>query len=137
MSNLVHVNKIEMVPSESIPTLKVISGTECCVSSDIQFQELCIREFVGVTVEDSYENNQKVYTTTCKFQTKDKKPLGMRRLAFRLTSIDGKRYMVGTGKRPYPVVKEQNAFPEKATDSQLKTVTITWKSLYPMLRIVE
>ncbi|MGX8697961.1 MAG: hypothetical protein ACSW8D_16395, partial [Prevotella sp.] len=92
---------------------------------------------VGVTIEDSYENNQKVYTTTATFNTCDKQPMTVRQAAFRLTSVDGKRYMIGTDSRPYPIIRERNPFPEKPVDSSLKTVTITWKSLMPMLLIVE
>ena len=61
----------------------------------------------------------------------------VRQAAFRLTSVDGKRYMIGTDSRPYPIIRERNPFPEKPVDSSLKTVTITWKSLMPMLLIVE
>ena len=34
------------------------------------------------------------------------------------------------------VVKEDNPYPEKAVDPMTKTVTITWKSPYPPLLII-
>lgn len=122
---------------ENLSSLQVISDTSLKLSSEVNFSKIDIHELVGVTIEDSYENNQKVYVTTATFITACKKPLTDRRIAFRLTSVDGKRYIIGTNARPFPIIKEKNAFPEKPADSSAKAVTITWKSLYPMLLIEE
>lgn len=126
-----------MVRCEELATMKIISGTSCRFSQEPDFSEMDIQELVGVTIEDNYDNNQKAFTTTATFDTRCKQPMTDRHVAFRLTSVDGKRYMIGTNGRPYPIVKEKNAFPVKPADSTLKTVSITWKALYPMLLIME
>ena len=136
MSKLVHVNKIEMIRIEELTPLKVIDSTSCRFSRSVDFTQLEIKELVGVVVEDSYDNNQKTYTTTATFETKCKEPITSRHLAFRLTSVDGRQYMIGTSSRPYPIIKEKNNFPEKPNDSTMKTVTITWKSPLPMLLVI-
>ena len=137
MSKLVHVNKIEIADACTLGGIQIVGESSCRIKTQPSFSEICIRELVGVTIEDSYENNQKVYTTTATFNTYDKQPMTVRQAAFRLTSVDGKSYMIGTDSRPYPIIKEKNPFPEKHTDSTLKTVTVTWKSLMPMLLIIE
>ena len=126
-----------MARVDNISTMRMISNTSCRFSSPVVFDEICINELVDVTIEDELENNQKMYTTTATFQTKDKKPLTERRMAFRLTANDGKRYMIGTYGRPYPIIKENNPFPDDPKDSSMKTVTITWKATVPMLLILE
>ncbi len=137
MSKLVHVRKIEIADSRSLEGLLFVDNTSCRLGNAPSFSEISIRELVGVTVDDEYENNQRVYTTTATFSTCEKMPLSRRRVVFRLTSMDGRRYLIGTDSRPYPVFRESNAFPGKAGDSILKKVTITWKSLFPMLLIIE
>ena len=137
MSKLVHINKIELASSESLSMLVVIDESTCRFKSSAAFTEININELVGVTVEDELVNNQRVYTTTATFKSCSKIPMEARRKAFRLTSVDGQRFMIGTNARPYPIIKENNPFPEKPTDSSLKTVTITWKAPHPMLRILE
>lgn len=117
--------------------MEILYGASCRITREPNFEEINIWELVGVNIEDSYENNQKVYTTTATFQTCDKEPITERQLAFRVTSMNGQRFLIGTNARPYPIIKERNPFPEKPTDSAMKTVTITWKAIYPMLRIVE
>ena len=137
MSKLVHIRKIEMADASSLESLRVVGEVSCRFKSLAVFSEIHIHELVGVTIEDSYENNQKVFTTTATFKTCDKMPLTVRQVEFRLTSIDGKQYMIGTGSRPYPILKEGNPFPGKPDENTLKTVTITWKALTPMLLVVE
>lgn len=126
-----------MARAESLTAIRLISESVCRFTHDVEFEKINIQELVGVTVEDSYENNQKVYTTTATFQTCGKEPMTERQVAFRLTALDGHRFMIGTNSRPFPIVKEQNYFPEKPTDTSLKKVTVTWKSLFPMLLIIE
>ena len=137
MSNFIHVKKIEMVRVEELSPLKIISKTSCMLSREVNFEDIDIQELVGVSIEDSYENNQKVYTTTATFSSKRKKPFVVRGVAFRLTSVNGDRFMIGTKERPFPIIKEKNPFPEKVPDTSLKTATITWKSTLPMLHIIE
>ncbi|MGP1465255.1 MAG: hypothetical protein ACTTKJ_06530 [Prevotella koreensis] len=137
MSKLVHINSIEMVRCEELVPMKILSDTTCRFSREPDFIKMNIQELVGVSIENNYENNQNVFSTTATFSTSCKFPLTNRRFAFRLTSVDGKRYMIGTKNRPYPIIKEKNPFPEKPSDSTLKTVSITWKALHPMMLILE
>lgn len=136
MSNLVHVVSIEKVNSEKLTPIRIISKAKCHFNAEVNFEEIKVQELVGVTIEDAYENNQKIYTVTAQFLMKDKEPLTDRHLSFKLTSINGKQYLLGTNSRPFPIIKENNNFPEKPADSQMKQVTITWKSTYSLLQIV-
>lgn len=135
MTNLVHILKIECVSSASLDGMLVIDKNKCRIPT-VTFSKIDILDMVGVKVTDAYEDNQRIYTTTATFKTCDKRPSDLRGMAFCLTSKTGAQFMIGTGSRPYPVVKEDNPYPEKAVDPMTKTVTITWKSPYPPLLII-
>ena len=135
MRNLVHILKIECVSSASLTGMLIIDKNKCRIPT-VTFSKIDILDMVGVKITDAYENNQRTYTTTATFKTCAKTPLDLRGMAFRLTSKTGEKFMTGTGSRPYPVVKEDNPYPEKAVDPMTKTVTITWKSPYPPLLII-
>ena len=137
MSNLVHIVKVEFASGTSLSNLKVTSPSSCRILSAVNFSEILIEGLAEVNVEDAYENNQTVYSTTLSFQSHDRKLFGLRQAAFRLSSADGHRYMLGTHTRPYPIIKETVPFPDKPGDSTLKKVTVTWKSPLPMLLLEE
>ena len=117
--------------------MKMLSLHSCSVPSSVEFAEINTVGLVDVKMDDSIENKEKVYTSVVSFQTPNKTPAGVSRLAFRLTTIDGNRFLLGTSERPYPIIKESNPFPGKVGDSTLKSVTITWKSPCPLLYIVD
>lgn len=136
MLKLVHVNKIEKVRIADLSSLRIVSPSTCRFVKDVHFSEISIKELAGVSVEDSYENNQKIFTTTITFHAMDHEPLSDRQYAFRLTTVKGEKFLVGTNTRPYPIIKENTPYPEKPADNMLKKMTITWKSIYPMLKIL-
>ena len=126
MTKLVHIIKIEQIQASELLGLIIIKNASCKLPQGVNFSE----------IEDEEQHGQKVYTTTVTFQTGNKTPGDKVRQAYRLTSIDGTQFLVGTYSRPYAICKENNAFPEKPGDSDLKTVTITWKAPLPMLTIL-
>lgn len=137
MTKLDHIVKIEQIQVSELSGLVFVKNASCKLPVGVNFCEIeDIRGLIGTKIEDDEQDGQKVYTTTVTFQTKEKTPGDRVRLAFRLTSIDGTQFLVGTDSRPYPVIKENNAFPEKPGDSDMKTVTITWKATLPMLTIL-
>lgn len=137
MTKLAHVIKLESVPVENLSGLKPLSLHSCSVPSSVKFTEINIIDLVDVKMDDAIENKEKVYTSVVSFQTPDKIPSSGGHLAFRLTTIDGNRFLLGTSQRPYPIIKESNPFPGKVGDSTMKTVTVTWKSTSPLLYIVD
>lgn len=137
MTKLVHIHKIEFIDSSDLSGMKILTQHSCRIPNGVNFCEIeSLSGLVGAKTEDTMDDGEKVYTTTVTFQMKCKMPTEERRVAFRLTSIDGNQFLVGTDIRPYPVIKENNPYPEKPGDSVLKQVTVTWKSPYPMLLIL-
>lgn len=137
MIRLVHVNKIEKIAAVDLGNVTKTSDSSCKLLPNVNFASINnIYGLIAVKMENAVENGNQVYTTTVTYNTSDKKPGGRQRLAFRLTSVHGTQFLVGTNERPYPVVKESNPFPAAAGDTVLKTVTITWKAPMPMLRIL-
>lgn len=128
--------KIEVCDSSALLDALVLSEKDCFLTRDVNFAEVNTFGNIQVSDDSSYENNELVWTTTITYKVKSKNPQMWRRKAFRMTAIDGKKYLVGTGARPFPVIKESNPYPDKATGSTLMTVTVTWKSLHGMLRIL-
>ena len=81
------------------------------------------------------ENNEEIRNTVLEFKTCHYGDAVPRRQVFRLTSADGTLFLLGTHERPYPVIKQSLPYP-KGQDSQLRTVTVTLKSRFGLLRIV-
>lgn len=137
MLNLVHAIKVEFVPSEKLSGKLHLIGNQCRFKSSVSFTEIPIEGLVEVSQEKTVENNEKVFTTTARFETCRRDIDALRRVAFRLTSANGRKYMLGTFSRPYALIEETTPFPGKPSDTTLKNFKVTWKGPLPLLPIVE
>ena len=135
MLNMIHAIKIEIVDSYELTGMVLLEPGKCWIKNHPSFEKICVRGLVGAKTEDEYENHQKVYTTTATFLTPDITVRRWHHKCFRLTSADGSQYIIGTSFRPFPIIKEEQTFPEKESDSTLKKVTIKWTSPYPILQL--
>ena len=137
MQNLVHINKVEYAPIDGVNSMALLSDDRCAVSQNVNFTDLNIKELAEVRQESEVENGEVVYNLTLSFNVCHDTVMPVRRLAFRLTGVDGRRYMFGTFTRPYPLIKSLLPIPGKPAESQLLQVTVTRKSTVKLLRIVE
>lgn len=136
MSNLVHITKIEMVDVSQLANMRIVNNDTCCFSTTPTFTSIKIKGLVGVEVRDEFNGLQTMYTTTLKFKVCSKDTVSWRRKAFRLTSVNGTKYMVGTKSRPFAIVKASNPWPENEPDNTFQQVTVEWKSTHPMLQVL-
>lgn len=131
-----YIKKIEWAHASDLQGMTIASDDSCKLPANVTFHEIDIWELVGAKVETNMENNQLTQSVTITFKTKNSQPMRMRGKVYRLTDMEGGQYLLGTWQRPYCVWKESASRPEKPTDSTLKTVTITLKSLHPLLTII-
>ncbi len=137
MNRSVHIVKVEIASCEDLGGVEMVASSSCRLSGNVNFAEINILEQAEASITDAIENKERVYTTTLTYHTCDKTPTTDTHKVFRLTTIDGTQFLVGTHARPYAIIKESNPFPRKPGDNILKIVTVTWKALTPMLYITD
>lgn len=137
MSKLVHINKVEFVSSDEMPTVLIISTSKCRLLSEGNWKPMCLKGLADVIVEGKRENNQSIYNVKATFRTEND---GLAYLGetdiYRLTSVTGQQYLLGNGLRPYPVTQVAVPRPGKETDSPLVTWTVSWTSPNQLLEIL-
>lgn len=135
MQHLPHIIKVESAPCQSVNPVTLLTTDRCSLPNNVNFTDLNILEQAEAKVESEQENLSTLYTTTLSFQTCHYQEWIQPRSVFRLTCADGRQYLLGTHTRPYPAIRQTAPFP-KGSDTSLRTVTVTWKSEFPLLRIL-
>lgn len=135
MQHLSHIIKVESATCSAINPVLLLTTDKCSIPNNVNFTDLNIKEQAEAKVESEQENNTTLYNITLTFQTCHYQDWVHNRSVFRLSCADGKRYLLGTHMRPYPTAKQTLPFP-KGSDSQLRSVTVTLKSEYPLLLIL-
>lgn len=101
----------------------------------IQWDEVVCREHASLSTTEKVDDKVPVFGSTLKFYTcqdiQDHK-----NYAYRLRFADGSHLLLGTERRPFPVMTVQDSMPEKPSDNSWTEITVTWSSLYPPAQIV-
>jgi hypothetical protein len=76
----------------------------------------------------SLKNGVTLWKSTLTFNMVGDAPSEAGPICFRFTDVDGKRYLIGSGEAPYPIVAVTDTNPSDPTERRMKTVVVSWTS---------
>lgn len=101
------------------------------------FHALCLDGMAQVEVSEAVEDGSRLTSVRLTAHTTEDFHVDNRRLCWRVTTVDGRRYLIGLDEQPWPVATVADAYPDRATDRSGKTLTVTWTTPLGLLRIVD
>lgn len=110
------------------------SLTECSISGLVNWRRLEIKVPAKMSVEEEIRDKQIFRVTTVTFQSKCAQ-IDANQYCLRLTLHNGKKMLVGNGKRPHLVGLCKKVHPDNTADSQLYEFTVKWVSTIPPLMV--
>ena len=100
------------------------------------FHALCMDGLASCEVSESIEDGTRVTTIRLTVHTTDDFHVDDRRLCWRISTVDGRQFLIGLDEQPWPVATVADAYPDKATDRSGKTITVTWTTRLGLLKII-
>ena len=101
------------------------------------FTTLCMDGMASCEVTETVENGSRLTTIRLTAHTTEDFHVDNRRLCWRITTVDGRQYLIGLDEQPWPVTTVADTYPDKATERSGKTVTVTWTTRLGLLQIME
>lgn len=131
---LSNIKKIEVIETQDLQNLTVIPRTGVYLNFLRDFAELPLVNLASMEIVSKVENKSRLFTTTIKALLTEHFDTANRKLALRVTTVDGERYLVGTEESPFPVVNTTDTFPEKESDTSGCTLSVEYTdTLGPLL----
>lgn len=134
MNMIKYINKVEMIDAGHLVASSFFSkGVK--LEDELDFVPLCIVGLATFEISEKVESKERVFHHSLKAKLPERIEVGNRKLCFRLTAVDGTKYMVGSGVRPFPMVNQMDSHPSETTSSCAVMLEISWKSTgyYPVL----
>ncbi len=100
------------------------------------FKALCLDGLASCEVSETVEDGYRLTSIRLTAHTTEDFHVDNRRLCWRITTVDGRQYLIGLDEQPWPVVTVADAYPDKTTDRSGKTVTVTWATRLGLLEII-
>ena len=130
-----NINKVEYIETKGLNGIVLISNHEVCLQYWRNFKELCIVGLASVEVSQTIEYGSRLNSIKMEAHTTEDFHVDHRRLAWRVTTVEGRQFLIGIKEQPYPITTVADSYPDKATDRSGKTITVTWKTPLEMLEI--
>ena len=131
--NLPGIKKIYSVETTSLPLqleAKSLVGIPITISSTLN--ELQFFDEPNCTVKQENEQNMQVEEATLEFATTDKLNTDSP-LAFVITDVNGKSYLVGTKEPPFPTIEQERQTSSPDGDAACWNVTVTHVGLNALI----
>ena len=134
MNTLKIIRKVERASCSDLNGMQRTSFDTVKLPDGIQWEEIAVRPYPTLSIAEKVDDKVLMRTATIKFYTCQE--LGLRKnYAYRLTLIGGRQLLIGSNKRPFPILTTAESMPEKPTDNSWTeaTLTITPPSPIPQL----
>lgn len=125
MNTLKIVRKVERTLCSNLNNMQRTGFDSVRIPGGIQWEGIAVRQHATLSISEKVDDKVLMTTATLKFYTCQK--LGARKnYAYRLTLVGGMQLLIGTEKRPFPILTTAESMPEKPTDDSWTEATITY-----------
>ena len=135
---LLHINRIDFCEAYHLASAIVLPETASVLLREpMPWKQL---PMVGLaTLETSEEVKKGVRTHSAKLSATlcgGRLALPLRPLAYRLTCVNGKQYLLGTADPPFPLTTQEDKRPGNAAETSAVALVVSWVTYMAVIQIL-
>lgn len=132
-----NIKKVEVIEARHLSGVYVINGVGVVLNYWRNFTEVPITGLAEVEMSTQIENKIRLITTKLTFHTPGHFEVWDCEVCFRVTTLNGAQWLIGTNCPPYCVVNSVELFPSNVGDRSGCTVAVEYKNVHGMLAILD
>lgn len=132
---LQNINRVEFIETRYLSNMVLLGNNEVTLQYWRNFIKLCLVGLADVEVNQAVDNGSRLTTIKLTARTTSDFGVDNRRLAWRVSTVTGEQFLIGTTEQPFPVTTVANDFPDKATSQSGKEITVSWQTPLNILKI--
>ena len=118
---------VDVIEASSLDGMNIVRKGVVSLPSNLSWVPVRIQVPAKLTIINKVDDKNTVWTTTLQFRTCE--DCSWRKHAcYRVHLSDGRKLLIGSSSRPFPVTVTNDSMPDNVTDSQLQEVTVTLTS---------
>lgn len=115
---------VDVIEASSLDGMNIVMKDVVSLPSNLSWVPVRIQVPAKLTIINKVDDKNTVWTSTLQFRTcedcSDRK-----HACYRVHLSDGRKLLIGSSERPYPVTVVNDSMPDNVNDSQLQEVTVT------------
>ena len=136
MNELHYINQVEYCEAKELASMVVVKKKYVLVPTPDVFIKLEIVGLASVEIADKIENKVRLFTSKLAVFLPDRLEVGNRKLCFRLRSITGEYFILGSASRPYALLSFTDSRPDSPSSKCGSTMIATLTDTVPMLSVL-
>lgn len=132
-SILKHIKKVEIIEAKHLVNSTIINDNSILLQIYRPFSILDTVGLSSVETSEKIENKVRIHASKLTALLPEGFEVGNKKLCFRVTTVSGERFLIGTDKRPFPIVTFSENYPNSTSTRCGSTMTVTYSNTIPML----
>lgn len=137
MAYIKNIIKVEVTEASNLKAVTFPVRSLCIIPSDTEFRQISTKSPSSCEITDKIESKVRIFNSKLTFKSCEQIDNDGAPLAYRLTTADGFRYLIGRDRQPFPVLTRTENMPSSLTETSLITYTVTWNDIVKPLQIIE
>lgn len=110
-----NIRKVECIEAYHLQHSDIIADRGVWLNVYQQFSPISTIGLSSVEISDKIENKQRIFTTKLTMFRSKKLLPGAKKLCFKVTTVTGSQFLIGSSEKPYPVIQNEETFPSEAS----------------------
>ena len=134
---LKNIYKVEFIESRFLKDITVVPGKGVFLNMWRNFQLMDTVGLSSATSTSKIVKKNTIYNIKMTAFLKEQFLLTNKHLCYRLTTVMGKKYLLGTERAPYPITTTSDNFPSVVTEKSGTTLTVEYSNTLGLLPILD
>ncbi len=135
-SELLYINRIEVVSHLFIRTCTIVAGTGVVINGNYWSREFPLIGLAELSVTSSVTDKSRSYKSKITANLQFTPPFYLDGYCYLLTSVSGKRFLVGAYKPPFPIYNIEGVIPGKASEGIACTLTVEYTDTLGLMPVI-
>ena len=132
-SVLKYIKRVEIIEAKHLVNSTIINNNSVLLQIYRPFSILGTVGLSSVETGEKIENKVRIHTYKLIALLPERFEVGNKKLCFRVTTVSGERFLIGTDKRPFPIVTFSENYPNSTSTRCGSIMTVTYSNTIPML----
>lgn len=122
-----------MIEAKHLINSTILDNSSVLLEVYRPFESLDTIGLSAVESSDKIENKVRIYSSKLTALIPERLEIGNKKMCFRVTTVSGEQFLIGTDQRPFPIVTFSENYPNSVSTKCGCTMTVTYSNTIPML----
>lgn len=132
-----NIYKVEYIESRFLKDITIVPGKGVCLNVWRNFQQLDTVGLSSATSTSKVVKKNTLYDVKLTALLEKQFLVANRHLCYRLTTVTGEKYLLGTERAPYPITNTSDNFPSVVTEKSGTTLSVEYSNTLGLLPILD